>query len=220
MSNIKARELLKSADILMGHDDIDKAKHLIEQAISLRPIKYSVFADAVNILLNRELYSDAKNIFEIYQKETGKNLRADFTYDDISKMEKNSILGADGIGESFQFRRLSLKERGHFSNLFSLRPIKEIEISNNGISLTQCRTKQTFNWNEITKAYIIKRYRFKSYGRAAGAYIVQKIFFINVSNKIFKFDVSTNFPDFKYNAQLVRLLMKYLRVEIVDKMKS
>ncbi|NOT13921.1 MAG: hypothetical protein HOP23_19245 [Methylococcaceae bacterium] len=88
----RAYDLLHSAEECINNGEIDQAQTLIEQAVSIKPIEKSIFATAVNILLNADLYSNAKNIFERYLKETGIKLVTDFTYEEIHQMEKDSCL--------------------------------------------------------------------------------------------------------------------------------
>ncbi len=213
-----SRDLLHSAETCVNNGEIDKAQSLIEQAISIKPIEKSIFADAVNILLDAALYNCARNLFEIYQKETGMKLVTDFTYEEILHMEEESC-SVKVTEKPILFRRMSLRERGHFSNIFALRPVKEIEISGTGFSITQGGKISKFAWTEVSSAHIVMKDRYKSYGTGTAAKFIQKIFILNVSSKTFKFDVSANFPDFKNNDQLLNLLQKYLHVEVVDERK-
>ncbi|NOT13806.1 MAG: hypothetical protein HOP23_18615 [Methylococcaceae bacterium] len=112
-----------------------------------------------------------------------------------------------------------MRERGHFSNIFSLRPIKEIEVSDTGLTVTQCGKKYKFDWPEVNSACIVMKDRYKSYGTGTAAKFIQKTFIIKMPDKTFMFDVSTNFPDFKNNDQLLRLLGEYLQIEVIDKRK-
>ncbi|MDP2393018.1 MAG: hypothetical protein Q8Q45_16655 [Methylococcaceae bacterium] len=210
-----ARDLLHSAETCINNDELDLAQSLIDQVVSIRPIEKSIFADAVNILLNAALYSKAKSLFEIYRIETGLNLVSDYSYEEITKMEQDSrpIVSVDN---PVRFRRMSIRERGHFSNIFTLWPVKEIKISDANFSITQGGKIYQFDWNQVSSARIVIRDRYKSYGTGTAAKFTQKTFILIVENKEFKFDVSTNFPDFKNNDQLLNLLMKHLQIEIID----
>lgn len=213
-----ARDLLHSAETCVNNGELDQAQSLIEEAISIKPIEKSIFADAVNILLNADLYNKAKSLFEIYRKETGLNLVSDYSYEEIIEMERDSRLIVS-VDKPVRFRRMSIRERGHFSNIFMLWPVKEIEISDANFSITQGGKTYKFDWNQVSSARIVIRDRYKSYGTGTAAKFTQKTFMLIVANKEFKFDVSTNFPDFKNNDQLLNLLMKYLQVEIIDTRK-
>ncbi len=217
-STNNARDLLHSAETCVNNGELDQAQSLIKQAISVKPIEKSIFADAVNILLDANLYSSAKSLFEIYRKETGMNLVSDYSYDEIIEMEQDSrlIVSAD---KPVRFRRMSIRERGHFSNIFTLWPVKEIEISDANLSISQGRKIYKFDWNQVSSARIVIKDKYKSYGTGTAAKFTQKTFILIVANKEFKFDVSTNFPDFKNNDQLLNLLMKHLQVEIIDTRK-
>jgi hypothetical protein len=115
---------------------------------------------------------------------------------------------------------MSILERGHFSNLFFFWPVKEIELSNKYISITQGSKKYTFRWQDVHYAEIVIKNAYKSYGAGTAAKFKQKTFILQTQKKTFQFDVSNNFPDFKNSSQLVAELSKKLDIQEVDLRKA
>jgi hypothetical protein len=107
------------------------------------------------------------------------------------------------------FRRMSIKERGHFSNYFTFFPLEEIQIYNERLVLKKGSKEYSYPWKDI-EARIAKKTAYKGYGRGSFAKFVQRLLIINTPNKTFKFDVSSQFPDFKHNDVLLDELKKRL----------
>ncbi len=211
----KSNKLLRLAEKEIADGTINAAEKLIQEAVLFSSTDYSIYGDAVNLLLEADLFKSAKNMFEKYRKETGKELVSDFTLDDIRQMEKtNDFSSPAGF---LVFKRMSLRKRGHFSNIFSFRPIKEIGLSENSIYIAQGGKKYVFSWKEVLSAQLLKKNALKSYGMGTAAKFIQKTFILETKEKLFQFDVSSNFPDFEYNNQLLKELLKKLKVHEVDK---
>jgi len=213
----KSKELLDLAEKKIADGAVNVAADLIQEAVSFCPRDPSIYGDAVNLLLEAGLFKSAKNMFKKYHQGTGKELVSDFTLDDILQMEKtNDFSSPSGY---LVFKRMSLRKRGHFSNVFSFSPIKEIGLSANSIYIVQGGKKYVFSWKEVLSAQLLKKNALKSYGMGTAAKFIQKTFIIETKEKLFQFDVSSNFPDFEYSNQLLKELLKKLKVQDVDERK-
>jgi len=217
-STKKSQELLRIAEVCISEGKYDEASSLVDEAISLAPSEQMPYSDAVNILLDGNLYGHAKELFVRYRKETGKDLVSDFSYDEISQMERESMQSF--AHRPINFKRMSMRERGHFSNLFSFWPVKEIDLSDEYISITRGCKKYTFKWQDVRYAKIIVKDAHKSYGTGTAAKFTQKTFVIQTQERSFQFDVSSSFPDFKNSNQLLAELSKRLDVHEIDLRKD
>lgn len=213
-SLMKSKNLIKLAEKNVADGFYKIAEKFIQEAVSGCPTNQLIYGDAVNLLLEGGLYRSAKLLFERYQKETGEKLVSDFTLDDISEMEKASDLSSPV--NLMIFKRMSLRKRGHFSNIFSFRPVKEIGLSENSIYVIQRGKKYIFSWLEVLSAQILIKDAFKSYGMGTAAKFTQKTFILETKEKTFQFDVSSNFPDFEYNDRLLKELSRKLKIKEVD----
>ncbi|SCX60252.1 tetratricopeptide repeat protein [Nitrosospira sp. Nsp1] len=218
------RDLFNLADVCIDNDDIDKAKGLIEQAIALEPTNEAVLMRAVGRLVYAELYSSAREVFESFRDQARLEYLLGFTYEDIVQQERANLMVDDvpifdlAMGP-IRFKRLSGAERGNFVNYVTTStPVEAIEISEEGLAFTQSGTQCAFRWDEITRASIVVRTIFKGLG-VAGSNSSQKIFSIEASGRLFQFDVSSTYPDFREALLLRTLLSRYLDVEVIDERK-
>lgn len=214
----KSCELIRIAEIRISEGKYEEASKLIDEAISFSPSEQMPYSDAVNILLDGNLYGHAKEVFVRYRNETGKDLVTDFSYDEISQMERDSMRSF--AHRPLNFKRMSMRERGHFSNLFSFWPVKEIDLSDEYISITRGRKKYTYRWQDVCYAKVVIKDAYKSYGTGTAAKFTQKTFVLQTQERSFQFDVSSNFPDFKNSSQLLAELLKRLDVQEVDLRKN
>jgi len=119
----------------------------------------------------------------------------------------------------YEFKRMSLKERGHFPNTFRLFPIRSIKTSTLGIEILK-RAKWVFiPWAEITDAYIEKKPSVKGYGAGTGIDYYKRTCVLVTKFGTFKFDVSNSFPDFKENKALKEVLHNNLKLTLVKRTK-
>jgi hypothetical protein len=111
------------------------------------------------------------------------------------------------------FRRMTLRQRGHFPNTLRFRPVLEIALDATGISLIRSGKQFRYQWPEIRRAAILTEESFKGYGRAASGRFVKRTFVMEaIDGHRFAFDVSEDFPDFEKNDDLLRSLREYLAV--------
>lgn len=105
------------------------------------------------------------------------------------------------------FNRLPIKERGHFSNYFTLFPVQRIEFNKSVIRIT-CRGKvNKYRINEL-KAEIHKKYCAKAYGAAAHVFIKQNLITLTSSRHSYTFDLSKQFPDFEEPNIILKFIEK------------
>lgn len=114
------------------------------------------------------------------------------------------------------FKRLSLSQRGHFSNYFTFFPIKKIELSENFVILQVRNRLYKYAWKEIKEAKIIHSRARKSYGRYAGSDINARLFVLVTSDRTFKFDLSSRFPDFNPAKEILNKFRKHLTENTIN----
>lgn len=117
---------------------------------------------------------------------------------------------------SIRFKRMSDLERGSlFSYVSTPTPVEEIEVSEQGLNITQSKVKSVYKWDEITRASIVTRTIFKGIG-VVGRDEPQKIITLEAPGKQFQFDISPTFPDLKGTTLLRTILTRYLTIEEID----
>ena len=103
------------------------------------------------------------------------------------------------------FRRQTLKQRGHFSNCFTLRPIKELGFAQEHLRVVVGKQRIEIPYNHLS-AQIIERRRYKPYGTGSGGSIKQTLVEITSKDRAFRFDLSAQFPDFKDRKKILALI--------------
>ena len=198
------------ADKLMKESRNEEAKSLLTMLLQKNPTQKSLYQEAVNIYLEGKMYKEVKEAFGLYKEKTGKELTGvDFRLEDIEREEQESIEASREYQDTSVkvFKRMSIKERGMGGSPTFL-PVKEIKIHEDKIILKQGLKEYSYNWSEILDAAIISREKSVRY---LGNY-VQKVFVLKCPGKTFKFDVSSNYPEFKHSNILVNELRKHLNV--------
>jgi hypothetical protein len=214
MQNTLIKELTK-ANELMEAGEKEKAYQTLQLLLANYPNEKRAYQDAVSIYLLGEMYEEAKKVFDLYKARTGQELNTDYSYNEIEEEQSNRAALATKLATvpTKIFRRMGIRERGHFSNYPTLWPVKEIVITNDGIALRKGAKNFKFKWQDISSAVILKRRKEKAYGKGATTEFLQKLFELRVAGMTFRFDVSSNFPDFKYPDLLVAELRKHLKLE-------
>lgn len=115
----------------------------------------------------------------------------------------------------YEFIRMTFSERGHFSNTFHFSPVRKIMVNNDGLEITKGYHSSFYKWEEIQEAIIESKKSFKGYGRSYGTFI-KRTFVLGTNDSTYKFDVSSNFPDFNNNQKLLEILYKNLDVKKVN----
>lgn len=205
-----ANDFLIKASTLMKEDNKKEAKLIIDQIIQVHPVDNEVYADVVNILLEGQMFSEAKNIFHLFENRSGKKLKADFSLSEIERTERERDIYQHI--ETKHFKRMTFKERGHFPNYFSFCPIKELDIEKNGIRLKKGSKTYFYRWEDIHDAFVKREKSYKSYGSSGMAFL-QKTVVLKTKDKIFRIDVSSSFSDFKHSDILLSELKKYLKIK-------
>jgi len=103
------------------------------------------------------------------------------------------------------FRRQTLKQRGHFSNYFTLRPIKELGFAEEYLRVFVGKRRIEIPYNQLG-ARIIERHRYKPYGAGIGGNVKQTLIKITSKDRAFRFDLSAQFPDFKDRKKILALI--------------
>lgn len=212
MSNLKTY-ISQSLVELIESGGADEACEIIDEIISTEVPEEGVCGDIINILLLIPDYKRAKNIFVLYFEKTGKNLVCDITLDEISKEEDREVRVLEA-GKWKAFERMSVLERGHFSNKIYLNPVINLNISEEGVCLKKRFSKwRKYKWNLVSKAFIENDQAYKSYGAGTGGRYQRSTLHILTIDSEYLIDVSSNFPDFRNSKKLLSELRKYLFVQ-------
>lgn len=110
------------------------------------------------------------------------------------------------------FRRQTIAERGHFPNTFRLNPVTEIVTTNETICLNKGKKSYLYKWHEVLSAEIERREIYKLYGAGIGGKMVKDTLKLKTADEAFSFDVSSDFPDFRENDQLLNVLKTHVSV--------
>ena len=191
----------------------DEACNIIDEIISAEVPEEGVCGDIVNILLLIPDYKRAKNIFYIYLEKTGENLVCDVTLGEITKEEgrEDRVFRA---GKWKAFERMSVLERGHFSNKIYLNPVINLNISEEGVYLKKRFSKwRKYKWELVSKAFIESKRAYKSYGAGTGGRYQKRTLHILTIDNEYLIDVSSSFPDFRDSKKLLAELRRYLFVQ-------
>ncbi len=117
------------------------------------------------------------------------------------------------------FTRLSLRERGHFSNLPAFRPVRSLEFGDS--ALTIMRGKRSFSVPYDQARVVIKEtYGAKGYGRAHAWIKLTQVSVLEMSGRAHRFDLSGNFPNFKERQDILSLLRTRCRVQSLVESKA
>lgn len=108
------------------------------------------------------------------------------------------------------FERMSIWERGHFSNSFRLNPVIRIGVSEETLRIKRrYGTERRYAWKDI-EAFFTKKRAYKGYGAGTGGHFTKRELHIVTPDEAYKIDVSSNFPDFKQSRKMVMALKRYL----------
>lgn len=106
---------------------------------------------------------------------------------------------------SSTFKRLSLKERGHFSNHFTLNPVLRLDFGESSLTIERRSGTITRPYGSL-HARVLRTHGAKGYGKAAHAYIPLTLVTIEGEGVSCMFDASAQFPDFPNGPQLLSLV--------------
>jgi hypothetical protein len=204
-------DAMKMADLLMRGGKKELARDLLQEVLRKNPKKVIFYKDTVNIYMLGNMYKEAMETIANYETAFGRSFKGDFTLEDVQREQEEYLTTQKDRQQSGAkiFRRMSIKERGHFSNDFTLFPLEEIKIYNDRLVLKKRSKEYSFSWKDV-EARIIRRAASKGYGRGSFAKFVQRLLVLKTPDKTFKFDVSGQFPDFRHNDILLDELKKRL----------
>lgn len=219
------RDLLDMVRECIDDEDLGNAKDLIGQAVAQAPENIDVVSGAVNLLLYAELYSSARRAAENYHAHTGKALPPYSipSIEEISQFEqKNRVVDDvpvfDLAAGPIRFKKQpNLEHESLFSLITNYQPIEFIEASEHRLAITQTGIKYEFKWDEIIRASIVARIISK--GPRGSIFCSQKICTLEAPGRLFQFDVSSTYPDFRAVVLLRAILARYLDVEFIDERK-
>ena len=109
------------------------------------------------------------------------------------------------------FNRTTFRERGHFSNHFTLNPVLRLVFDSSSLTVIRRGGTSKLPYSTLS-AKFIKTHVFKPYGGGAGSYIPQTLVTIQGKNTSYSFDLSGQFPDFKNSKEIIALIEQYMPV--------
>lgn len=109
------------------------------------------------------------------------------------------------------FNRTTFRERGHFSNHFTLNPVLRLVYDSSSMTVVRRFGISTLPYNTLS-VRILKTYTYKPYGGGAGSYIPQTLVTLHGNDNSFSFDLSGQFPDFKKGREIIALIEQYMPV--------
>lgn len=207
-------ELLR-AQGLVEDDKPARAHEIIRAVLTKYPTDQRYYEDAIAILRLAGMYSEVLRVIREFEITTGRPWAgtptvADVEREGLARQEMERELARSAVKS---WVRLTLPQRGHFSNYPALFPVRKLSISNDWIEITQrFRAPVRYRWSEV-RVSLFKREAYKAYGTYARGKFVQRTCTIQTSAKVFTFDVSRNFPDFPHPDLLLAELRKHCEIE-------
>jgi tetratricopeptide (TPR) repeat protein len=215
-SNMRSSEAdIRKANECMAAGKKEEARLSLQKVLARYPDEKGVYEDAVNIYLLGKLFDEAIAVFGLYRERFKQNLHTDFSLKEIEK-EKEQYESAARRWHSEEnkvFKRMSIFERGHFSNLPMISPVKEVALSTEGITLKK-GGKDQYRWMEINDAFVTSREGYKGYFLGEDTY---RTLHIQAGNQTFNIDISEKFPDLKDSGMFVQELEKYISIRTKEK---
>ena len=82
---------IEQAEQLIQEGKLDEARDVLMQALRTHPRKKGLYQEAVNLLLYEEMFEEAKQVFQLYQSQTGNDLGGDFSLDEIEHRAEQGV---------------------------------------------------------------------------------------------------------------------------------
>jgi hypothetical protein len=206
-----AYQRISEGQQLVEGDDLAGARRTLNQALAEANYDPTAYSDVISVFMLGRMYDDAEQAHLAYMEVKGKPLRADFSLEEIR--EERELQRPVAEGDKLTFRRLTLRQRGHFSNLFTFRPVTAIEITPATLTLWIRRREWRFPWTQV-KIEIRKRKAVKAAGSKAFGHFQERTCTVHAGGRTFRFDVSDQYPDFAPPRQLIAEFQKHTVVEI------
>ena len=212
----KKSDLIKSLETLINNNKNEEACSIIDGVLSKDPPREDMYSDLVNILLLIPDYNRAKYVFERYKSITGKELISDFTLKEIIAEEEENSLEKKSTVKKYE--RMSISERGHFSNRLLFNPVISIWFTDENLFIKKRYSKERcYEWSELKKVFILRENAFKNYGKGTGGKYKRRTLFIIAGNDKYLIDVSSSFPDLKGTNQMLEEMRNHLSISEIDK---
>ena len=197
----------------------EEARLNLQKVLARYPDEKGVYEDAVNIYLLGKLFDEAIAVFGLYKERFKQDLHTDFSLKEIEKEKEHYESAAERYQSQKNkvFTRMSVFERGKFSNLPMIPPVKEVALSAEGITIKKGGKDYQYRWTEINDAFVTSREGYK------GSYFSENIYktlHIQAGGRTFKVDISAYFPDLKDSDIFVQELEKYINVREEKKKAS
>ena len=180
-------EVIRKADELVKEGKLEDAKEVLMQALRGHSQQKSFYQDAVSIFLYAQMYSDAKQVFELYKDQTGKQLKGDFSLEEIEGLaQSESVNLAEGYPNGKLFKRMSFWQGLHEGrSLLRFFPINEIRIYPDKIILYKVGVEHGYQWSEITKVSLTRKPV-----QTGDVSFLRKSLYLRVRKEVFKEDLS------------------------------
>ncbi len=112
-----------------------------------------------------------------------------------------------------EYLRKTFSERGHFTNLPTLFPIKRLEICDNYLQIDRGGKTFILDWQDFISAtlYIIKKSA-KSCGQYASTNYTRQTLILKTCDNKFKIDVSLQFSDFNNSKEIISRIGEHIQI--------
>ena len=209
---------LEQADQLMSEGKRHEADALLRQVLERAGRKKGVYEDVVNIYLRGSMCPEARHVFQLYKNRTGRELITDVTIDELEQEEAVAREVRETLESSSvkRFKRRTLRERDYLLGgigwsrfLDLLSPVQAVEIHKEQIILQKRSREYSFHWSEITDASlttVLPKYR--GHWRDQP----EKWLTLRVGNKMFRLDVSDQYPAFHGSDVLIDEVQKHVGI--------
>lgn len=187
---------------------------VLSELLATHPEGETLHVDAVALCLTHGLHDGALSVFDWYRKQTGEELRSDFTRGELLAYRAGAGEHEALPGGRKVFRRVGLFQRGRQSGLWMLpfrralrsvggilNPPREIVISPDGFTVQTWGRRRHHTWSDFRDAWIEDRELRTHHERYR-----HRVLVLDAPPHTYLIDVSANRPDFHGNAELLREL--------------
>ena len=195
-------------------NDVSKLRLALLEIASHPDATEYQFQDAANIALDFDSPQTALDIHNAYMRRFGKGLSGDVSRRDIEADLKSKT--KEEVAKK-AFIRQTFFQRGHFSNYFTVHPVRKIVITPRTITFTvshyYCLTRSyEYGHSDVLEIRLRERESWKSFGGGSSK-IKERTCKVISKKRSFLFDVSASCGDFRNPRELIEGLAKICIVQ-------
>ena len=214
---------LDRANDLMGEGKRLEADVLLKRILERAGTKKGIYEDAINIYLLGSMRREAREVFELYKRRTGRELTVEVTFEELKQEEvaaqrQQAELDASPVkvfrGRTFRERDCMLGSIG-WGNLYGLlSPITAVEIHEGQVVLKKKSHQYALRWSEITDVSLTMTLpKYPGHWRD----YPEKSLILKAGRRTFCLDVSDQNPAFEASEVLISELEKRLALRKIVK---